>query len=219
MHTTRGAPTVHTGINYWPGLIDMLTSMLMFFLLIYFVEHNFSSASAELAVARQKQARFVAVLHEEFAHEIRNGQVADTAVLNLLQLRFGDGVLFEPGRYELHPRGAALLRRLAIVFQRVDVAAAGPLYQQIQVEGHTDDLPFRRSSYPHDNWELSTARAMSVMKFLTRGARPLEERRMSVNGYAQNRPVSKRRNRNRRIEIRIYFSGQRSGTDSPAEAR
>ena len=208
MKRALAAHGVNTRVNYWPGLIDMLTSMLMFFLLIYFVESNFSSASAQLAIARQKQAQFVAVLHREFAAEIAAGQVADSADLNLLQVRFGDGVLFEPGRYELHPRGAALLARLRTVFHLVDKQGSGRLYDQIQVEGHTDDLPFRRPAYPRDNWELSTARATAVMRFLTRGAEPLEERRMSVNGYAQNRPVSDRRSRNRRIELRIYFSGR-----------
>lgn len=215
MKTTLAAPSIDTRVNFWPGLIDMLTSMLMFFLLLYFVEHNFNAASAELAIAKQKQARFVSVLHEEFSDEMRAGQVGDSTQLNLLQIRFGDGVLFEPGSYQLHPRGAALLRRLATVFQRVNVASSGPLYEQIQIEGHTDDLPFRRPDYPHDNWELSTARATAVMKFLTHGDRPLEERRMSVNGYAQNRPVGTRRSRNRRIEIRIYFSGRPPGADTP----
>jgi flagellar motor protein MotB len=208
MQRTPAASLVNTRVHYWPGFIDMLTSMLMFFLLIYFVESNFGSASAQLAIARQKQGLFASVLHREFAAEIAAGQVADSANLNLLQIRFGDGVLFEPGSYELHPRGAALLRRLRGVFQAVDATGEGPLYDQIQIEGHTDDLPFRRPAYPRDNWELSTARATSVMRFLTRGARPLEERRMSVNGYAQNRPVSGRRSRNRRIELRIYFSGR-----------
>jgi len=142
--------------------------------------------------------------------------VADSASLNLLQIRFGDGVLFEPGSYQLHPRGATLLRRLRDVFHRVDSQATGLLYEQIQIEGHTDDLPFRRPAYPRDNWELSTARATAVMRFLTRGARPLEERRMSVNGYAQNRPVSGRRSRNRRIELRIYFSGRPPGAAAGA---
>jgi flagellar motor protein MotB len=204
---------VSTRANYWPGFIDMLTSMLMFFLLIYFVESG--SASAQLAIARQKQALFVTVLHQEFAAEIAAGQVADSADLNLLQIRFGDGVLFDPASYELHPRGAALLRRLRDVFHRVDEQGAGLLYEQIQIEGHTDDLPFRRGAYPRDNWELSTARATSVMRFLTRGRRPLEEGRMSVNGYAQNRPVSERRSRNRRIELRIYFSGRPPGAVEP----
>ncbi|HEX8694426.1 MAG TPA: OmpA family protein [Longimicrobium sp.] len=208
MKRAPAASLVNTRVHYWPGLIDMLTSMLMFFLLVYFVESNFGSASAQLAIARQKQALFVSVLHQEFAAEIAAGQVADSADLNLLQIRFGDGVLFEPGSYRLHPRGAALLRRLRDVFHRVDGRGAGLLYEQVQIEGHTDDLPFRRPAYPRDNWELSTARATAVMRFLTRGARPLEERRMSVNGYAQNRPVSERRSRNRRIELRIYFSGR-----------
>lgn len=217
MEHATGRRGVRTRVNYWPGLIDMLTSMLMFFLLVYFVESNFSSASAQLAAAREKQARFVAVLREEFAEEIRSGQVEASPELNLLQVRFGDGVLFEAGRYELHPRGAALLRRLAAVFHRVDGGAGEVLYDQIQVEGHTDDLPFRRAAYPRDNWELSTARATAVMRFLTRGPDGLEEGRMSVNGYAQNRPVSERRSRNRRIEVRVYFSGRLPA--GPPEAR
>lgn len=211
MKNSLAAGLVSTRVHYWPGLVDMLTSMLMFFLLVYFVESNFGSASAQLAIARQKQALFVSVLHREFAAEIAAGQVADSADLNLLQIRFGDGVLFEPGSYQLHPRGTALLLRLRDVFHRVDGQGSGLLYEQIQIEGHTDDLPFRRAVYPRDNWELSTARATAVMRFLTRGRRPLEERRMSVNGYAHNRPVSGRRSRNRRIELRIYFSGRPAG--------
>jgi chemotaxis protein MotB len=214
MKTSHGALTVDTRVNFWPALIDMLTSILMFFLLVFFVEQNFSAASAELAVARQKQARFAGVFHGEFRDEIARGQVADTTDLSQLQIRFGDGVLFEPGRYELSPRGEALLERLAQVFHAVD-ASGTHLYEEIQIEGHTDDMRMEHASYPRDNWELSTARAMSVLKYLTRRASPpLRERRMSVNGYAQNRPISERRSRNRRIEIRIVFSGR-----APLETR
>lgn len=208
MSTARAASALHTRINYWPAMIDMLTSLLMFFLLIYFVEHNFSSASAELAIARQKQAQFAGELQREFSREIAAGQVAYTADLKLLQVRFGEGVLFRPGEHELLPQGRRLLGRLAGVFGGLDERGA-QLYEQIQIEGHTDDVPARRRDYPHDNWELSTARATSVLRYLTRGARqPLEEGRMSVNGYADNRPVSRDRDLNRRIEIRIYFSGR-----------
>ena len=205
--TTHAVPALHTRINYWPAMIDMLTSLLMFFLLIYFVEHNFSSASAELSIARQKQAQFTHVLQREFSREIAAGQVAYSTNLNRLQIRFGEGVLFRPGEHELLPQGRRLLGRLAGVFHSLDERGA-QLYEQVQIEGHTDDVPARRTYYPHDNWELSTARATSVLRYLTRGARqPLEEGRMSVNGYADNRPVSTQRSLNRRIEIRIYFSG------------
>jgi chemotaxis protein MotB len=208
MKTTHDPLTVDTRVNFWPALIDMLTSILMFFLLVFFVEHNFSAASTELAFAREKQARFEDVFRAEFHDEIARNEVADSTDLNQLQIRFGDGVLFKPGRYELSPRGEALMERLATVFHGVD-ASGTHLYDQIQIEGHTDDTWMEHPTYPRDNWELSTARAMSVLKYLTHRARvPLRERRMSVNGYAQNRPISSRSDRNRRIEIRIFFSGR-----------
>jgi flagellar motor protein MotB len=209
--STRALSALHTRINYWPAMIDMLTSLLMFFLLIYFVEQNFGAGSAELAVARQRQAQFAASFGREFRREIAAGQVAYTADLKLLQIRFGEGVLFRPGEHELLPQGRRLLGRLTRVFHSLDEHGA-PLYEQIQIEGHTDNVPARRPYYPHDNWELSTARATSVLRYLTRGARqPLRERRMSVNGYADNRPVSDDRDLNLRIEIRIYFSGKPAG--------
>ena len=215
MSTSRAASALHTRVNYWPAMIDMLTSLLMFFLLIYFVEHNFSSASAQLAIARQKQAQFAERLEREFRREIAAGQVAYSTDLKLLQIRFGEGVLFRPGEHVLLPQGRRLLGRLARVFQSVE-GQGTELYEQVQIEGHTDDVPARRTFYPHDNWELSTARATSVLRYLTRGVtRPLDEGLMSVNGYADNRPVSRDRDLNRRIEIRIYFSG----TLIPAAAR
>ncbi|HEX6042478.1 OmpA/MotB family protein [Longimicrobium sp.] len=215
MSTAPATSALHTRINYWPAMIDMLTSLLMFFLLIYFVEQNFSSASAQLAIAQQRQARFTAELQREFKREIDAGQVAHTAKFQLLQIRFGEGVLFRPGEHELLPQGRRLLGRLAAVFGRLDEHGV-QLYDQIQVEGHTDNVPARRGYYPHDNWELSTARATSVLRYLTRGARqPLEDDRMSVNGYADNRPVSTDRDLNRRIEIRIYFSGAATAAARP----
>jgi flagellar motor protein MotB len=211
MKSAHATHTVHTRVNYWPGLIDMLTSMLMFFLLIYFVEHNFNSGSAELAVARQKQAQFVTTLEREFRDEIGARDLAYSADHKLLQIRFGEGVLFLPGEHELLPQGRRLLGRLATVFHSLDDRGA-ELYDQIQIEGHTDNVPARRNYYPHDNWELSTARATAVLRYLTRGVgQPLEEGLMSVNGYADNRPVSDDRDLNRRIEIRIYFSGRLTG--------
>jgi flagellar motor protein MotB len=208
MGTHRAASALHTRINYWPAMIDMLTSLLMFFLLIYFVEHNFSSGSAELAVARHKQAQFGRMLDQEFAAEIAAGQLGYSADLKLLQIRFGEGVLFKPGEHELLPQGRRLLGRLASVFHSMRQPGA-QLYEQIQIEGHTDNVPAHHPRYPHDNWELSTARATSVLRYLTRGVgRPLDEGLMSVNGYADNRPVSEDRDLNRRIEIRIYFSGR-----------
>jgi flagellar motor protein MotB len=206
--TSFRAPTVDTEVNFWPGIIDMLTSLLMFFMLIYFVEHNVNPASLATEIARQKQQRFDKIFEAEFAEEIRRGAIGLQPDVNLLQITFGEGILFQSGHYALQPHGEAMLRRLASVIHRLDATSKSRLYDQIQIEGHTDSTAMERPSYPHDNWELSTARALSVLRFLSERCHPpLEKRQLSANGYADTRPVHKQHARNRRIEIRIYFSG------------
>lgn len=210
MKRVVGAPTVSTGINYWPAMIDMLTSMLMFFLLLYLVEHRFGARSAELANARQRQEEFTAIFEAEFRDEIAASDIRISEQFQILQIRFGERVLFRSKSSELLPQGELIMRRLASVLDRAGGGRGGEMYEQIQIEGHTDDRPLDQARYPRDNWELSTARATEVLKFLTRRASPpLAEDRMSVNGYAQTRPVDRsRRAPNRRIELRIYFSGK-----------
>lgn len=208
--TSFRAPTVDTEVNFWPAMIDMLTSLLMFFLLIYFVQNNVNPAGLEAEIARQKQERFNEVFRREFAEEIARGDIRFVPEVNLLQITFGEEILFPFARYELQPRGQVMLRRLARAVRTVDTTSPTPTYDQIQIEGHTDSTRMNRSTYPHDNWELSMARAREVLRFLTeRTSPPLDQKTMSANGYADTRPVSDRRAKNRRIEIRIYFSGRK----------
>ncbi len=189
-------------------MIDMLTSLLMFFLLIHFVQNNVNPAGLASEIARQKQVRFNDVFQREFAAEIARGEIRFVSDVNLLQITFGEEILFSVSRYELQPRGQVMLRRLAHAVQTLDTASRQPLYDQIQIEGHTDSTNMDRPAYPHDNWELSTARALEVLRFLSeRTSPPLEKKTLSANGYADTRPLSRERAKNRRIEIRIYFSG------------
>lgn len=214
------APTVDTDVNFWPGIIDMLTSLLMFFLLVSFVQHNVNPATLGAEIAHQKERRFSAIFEREFAAEMARGEIRIASDLNLLQVTFGEEILFPSAEYRLQPRGQMMLRRLARVVQQLDGSAESPLYDQIQIEGHTDDRTLYRSSYPRDNWELSTARALEVLRFLTERSDPrLSERTMSANGYAGTRPIDPRhRSKNRRIEIRIYFSGRTAPVRSGAPA-
>jgi chemotaxis protein MotB len=90
------------------------------------------------------------------------------------------------------------------------------------VEGHTDNVPLDRSAYPSNNWELSTARALSVVEFLSK-AEPSFAAVLSANGYSSNRPVADNvtqagRDRNRRIEIRLFFSGTHKAGRARREA-
>lgn len=209
MKATFGAPTIDTEVNFWPAMIDMLTSLLMFFLLIYFVQHNVNPASLAAEIARGKQQRFTDVFNREFAGEIEHKEIRLTADVNLLQVTFGEEILFPLGRYTLQARGETMLRRLAGVVHEVDNSSRSPLYDQIQIEGHTDSTNLQHSTYPRDNWELSSARSLEVLRFLSRRASPpLNEHAMSANGYADTRPLGDDHARNRRIEIRIYFSGR-----------
>jgi flagellar motor protein MotB len=197
--------TTNTRLVFWPCMVDMLTSVLMIFLLIYFIQATLAHKDLEAEMVRQNQERFATGFRRNFSKEIANRTVSIEQGLNLVQITFSDKILFPQMEYELQPAGKEVLRRCASIFN--NPAQSG--FKQIQVEGHTDDRVFNSYSYPHDNWELSTGRAISVVKFLVENG--LKESLLSANGYAANRPKDLRdteeaRGLNRRIEIRIIFS-------------
>lgn len=201
--------TVDTEVNFWPGMIDMLTSLLMFFMLVGFVQQNVNPASLAADVAFQKQQKFAEVFRREFASEIAREEITILADVNLMQITFGEEILFANKEYRLQARGRSMLQRLARVIRQLDGSSASGVYDQIQIEGHTDDRRMNEGTFPRDNWDLSVARALEVLRFLTeRADTPLRKETMSANGYADTRPVSSKRSKNRRIEIRVYFSGR-----------
>jgi flagellar motor protein MotB len=186
-------------------MVDMLTSVLMIFLLIYFIQATLAHKDLEAELVRQNQDRFAAGFRQNFLKEIASRTVSVEQGLNLIQITFSDKILFPQGQYELQQAGKDVLRRCAIIFKQ----SAQLGFKQVQVEGHTDDRVLNSFTYPRDNWELSTGRAISVVKFLTENG--LKETLLSANGYAANRPRDARdteeaRGLNRRIEIRIFFS-------------
>jgi len=209
MHTSElRRSLIDTEVNFWPAMIDMLTSLLMFFMLIHFLQQNVNPATLAAEIARQKQQRFTEVFNQEFADDIKREEIRFSSDVNLLQVTFGEEILFPSAEYRLQDRGETMLRRLARVVHAVDATTGSATYDQIQIEGHTDSRRMRRAQYPRDNWELSSARALEVLRFLTEGvAPPLARKTVSANGYADTRPLGHRDAQNRRIEIRFYFSG------------
>jgi chemotaxis protein MotB len=111
-----------------------------------------------------------------------------------------DRILYDPGSLEINEEGQKLLLALADPFKKEKRF-------HIVVEGHSDNLPLSESlkqTYP-TNWELSAARAASVVRFLqwTCG---IEPERLSLRAYSSHRPVASNatengRRQNRRIEI------------------
>lgn len=117
-----------------------------------------------------------------------------------------DKVLFHPGQATLRPEGHVIIRQLA----RPLASMPNPL----RVEGHTDDVPIA-GSYA-SNWELSTARATTVLRELA-SAGGIAPTRLSAAGYADQRPMAPNttpdgRARNRRVEILVEANPTEGGS-------
>ena len=114
---------------------------------------------------------------------------------------FQSEVLFASGSAKLQPAGE---QQLASVAQRlVEIASSIPknINWVLQVDGHTDDKPINSFLYP-SNWELSSARAIAVVKFLNSQGIPFE--RLVAAGYGEFQPLSATDPaRNRRIELKL----------------
>lgn len=113
-----------------------------------------------------------------------------------LELRLSDDLMFATGSAELTPSGKSLLADVAAVIR--------PLERQVRVEGHTDDRPIATPRYP-SNWELSTDRAVQVVKYLIAEGR-IPPSRMAAAGYGPSRPRAgndkeEGRAANRRVDI------------------
>lgn len=117
-------------------------------------------------------------------------------------------ILFESGESELKSSGIQVLEDLQDLF--VDFE------NDIVIEGHTDNIPIRNKDF-ESNWELSTSRALSVVKYLSE-MDGLEPRRFSATGYGEYRPIVpndsiKNRSINRRVNILIIFGEESDKLD------
>ena len=118
---------------------------------------------------------------------------------------FQSEVLFAPGQADIGPTGQSQLAQLAVAL--ADIAAKIPddINWVLQVDGHTDNLPVRAGRYT-DNWDLSTERALSVVRFLVLQGVPAQ--RLAATGYGEFQPLTNGdsvadRRLNRRIELKI----------------
>ena len=110
-------------------------------------------------------------------------------------LRIRDHALFPTGSADLTSDAMPLLDRIALVTLDIE--------EPLSIEGHTDDRPIHTQRYP-SNWELSAARATSVLRYLVAAGVP--SARLGIAGYADVRPLEPNdtdvsRSRNRRVEF------------------
>ncbi|MBN2573291.1 MAG: flagellar motor protein MotB [Deltaproteobacteria bacterium] len=132
--------------------------------------------------------------------EIARGDINLEQTGGRLRVGMVDKILFDPGEAQISKRGEAVLARVAEALSSIPD-------KQIQVSGHTDTMPINSplaEKYP-TNWELSTARATQVVRFLAEKA-GVPPQRLVASGYGEFHPIAGNktpagRARNRRIEI------------------
>lgn len=139
-------------------------------------------------------------LEDRLAQEIKDKQVKlEMAEKGLVITVVGD-LLFDSGKANIRPEAQPVLDKVAKVLNE-----NVPEYS-IGIEGHTDNVPIKHSSWK-SNWELSSARALSVLHYLEK-EKGVEPGRLSAVGYGEYRPVASNdtksgHQQNRRVEIVI----------------
>jgi len=214
---------------------DMVTQILIFFVMLF----TFSSIDAarfrELAISLQSAFKGgVGVLEggqsitvetlgparanlaqlTEAMNQIMNvvessglkGAVEASIDERGLVISIKDSTFFDLGKADLKPRSIEILNKIGVVLK--------DLPNQIRVEGHTDDLPINTSQFP-SNWELSTVRATTVVRYLVEKV-GLPPNKMSAVGYGEFRPLypndtEEHRARNRRVDIVVLLEEASKG--------
>ena len=118
---------------------------------------------------------------------------------------FQSEVLFGQGQADIAAEGEMQLAQLAVALTQIAAEIPEDIDWVLQVEGHTDDIPVRAGRFA-DNWDLSTERALSVVRFLAEQGLP--PNRLAAAGYGEFQPLDpadsdEARRRNRRIEMKL----------------
>ena len=119
---------------------------------------------------------------------------------------FQSEVLFPSGSDVLNPEGSAEMAKLAEALVQLESEIPPEINWVLRVDGHTDAVPLSGGGRYRDNWELSSARALSVVKYLaSQGVSPV---RLVAAGFGEFQPLDvadtdDARNKNRRIELKL----------------
>jgi chemotaxis protein MotB len=159
--------------------------------------------SEEEMANREKQAQERLQVTEQMIgklkSEIDEGNIKISQLEGKLTLQIVDKILFASGSDQITPTGKEVLKKVSDVLKDIQE-------NQVSIEGHTDNVPIGArlvNRFP-SNWELSTARATQVVRYLT--SLGVDPARMGVSGFSEYRPIApndtpENQQQNRRIEI------------------
>ena len=192
---------------------DAITLLLAFFVMILAVSdlnegkiESLKEGLAEVISSETTTTPFTDIRRGIDDYIEQNGlqdQVSVTLDPRGVQVEFANVALYDSGAASLKPAASPLLQELSRVIRDVSHGS-----HMIEVEGHTDDLPISNEQFP-SNWELSSARATGVVKYLLESG--IEKKRLKASGYADSRPkeglddlpLNEQRKANRRVVVSI----------------
>ena len=165
-------------------------------------QEQLTASQAEIATLRKIEAETKRrnEIYAEFVNKLQSmidgGQLTVSIDAGRIVINLPDNVLFNSGSASLNPEGRQAITQVGEVLSQFSD-------RRFQIEGHTDNVPIKSARYP-SNWELSTARALSVVHLMTEiGVKP---ENISAAGFGEYRPRADNENEegkqlNRRIEI------------------
>ncbi|OGS22448.1 MAG: hypothetical protein A2252_01260 [Elusimicrobia bacterium RIFOXYA2_FULL_39_19] len=196
---------------------DLITTLMIFFLLLYSVSAMGGLESEKLL--SNVQSAMGGKVDEDASQKSKESDAAnklsselqDTARIEInsqrIKISLPAPVLYNSGEAALKPEAAKSLSGIAKIIKDMP--------NNIVVEGYTDNIPVRAGVGKYDsNWELSAARAFSVIKYLM-DEEKIDSKRFTVYGYGEFHPLESNdteegRAKNRRIEISILRSQGKS---------
>jgi len=175
---------------------------------------NLKTQVADLQQEKDMAGQMARNLESEMRADLESKDVAISNLKGRLTVTIVDRVMFDSGEAVLKPDGAAVMKKIA------SLLASHPKLK-IHVIGHTDNVPLRSGARFASNWELSTARALAAVHYLTEKA-GVDPRRVGAVGYGEFHPIADNataegRAKNRRIAITILPDELAGVEDLPAK--
>lgn len=155
-----------------------------------------------LEALRQKDLLKMEAIRDALAKKLKGEIGRDEVRLELAErgliITFIDKILFDSGKADIKKEGLAALNKVTSILR------GKARDRDIGVEGHTDNVPITHSGWK-SNWELSTARATSVLHYLIDKGK-IDPAKLSATGYGEHRPIASNdaeegKHQNRRVEI------------------
>lgn len=164
------------------------------------------SDSADMVDTKSELAKIFHTL-EELAYEFNLEKEINLVLTREgLVMRMSEHTVFGLGSADIAAEALPLLQKVGAIISKTAY--------QIRIEGHTDDLPIHTERYP-SNWELSTARAVNVLRYFIKNHN-VDPQRLAAEGFSEFHPVvandtAENREKNRRVEI-IFIKKERPKT-------